>query len=285
MTFLQLIKRFKTEKDVVDHFIKVRYKNQLHCPHCGSVRVVRYKSKIKLFQCNDCNNTFSPFKNTIFEKSRTDLRKWVYAIHLIINAKKGISGCQLQREIGVTYKTAWRMLQQIRIAMGNLEQKEFKDAIIEIDETYIVSKDQDMENEKSILIGVLNRTNKQVHIRVAEHDEFGQRLTANQILSTFKNIIKDKDSNILMSDKFKSYNVFKKKGFIHLTINHSKNYSLGQLHVNNIESFWANIKRGIYGIYHHVSNKYLQRYVNEFSFRYNNKDNNMFEIILHQSTL
>jgi transposase-like protein len=110
-----------------DYYVKIRYNGKPACHHCGSVKVYQLKERIKVFHCNDCNNSFSPFSGTIFEKSSTDLRKWMYAIHLFLNGKKGISGMQLMRETGVTYKTAWRMLQQIRLAMGNVSQQPFVD--------------------------------------------------------------------------------------------------------------------------------------------------------------
>jgi transposase-like protein len=125
MTFIELMTKFPTEESVIDYYIKVRYPNGVFCNHCGSIKVYQEHNRKKVFSCNDCKSTFSPFKNTIFEKSSTDLRKWFFAIHLFLNGKKGVSGLQLQREIGVTYKTAWRMLQQIRLAMGNAENKVF----------------------------------------------------------------------------------------------------------------------------------------------------------------
>ena len=141
MTFLEFNKIFPTDNSVIDYFIKARYKNTLKCPHCeATTQVYRYRNRAKVFKCTFCNNTFSPFSNTIFEKTTTDMRKWFYAIHLVLNAKKGISGCQLQREIGVTYKTAWRILQQIRIAMANEQFKKSFDVLVEIDETYVGGK-------------------------------------------------------------------------------------------------------------------------------------------------
>ncbi|WP_308511035.1 transposase [uncultured Treponema sp.] len=134
MTFFDFMEKFPTEKSVIEYFLKVRYNNALVCPHCGSKVHVQHRSdKLKLCNCHNCKNTFSPFKNTIFEKSSTDLRKWFYAVHLFLNSKKGISGLQLQREIGVTYKTAWRMLKQIRSAMGNVDMSKAFEAMVEID--------------------------------------------------------------------------------------------------------------------------------------------------------
>ena len=140
MTFIEFLKKFPNDKAIIEHYIKVRYDGKAACSHCGSLKVYQRKDTPKVFDCNDCGNTFSIFKGTIFEKTSTTLTKWFYAIHLFLNGKKGISGLQLKREIGVTYKTAWRMLMKIREAMGNKEQEPFFETIVEIDETYVGGK-------------------------------------------------------------------------------------------------------------------------------------------------
>lgn len=138
LTFIDFLKRFPTEIDIIIYWIKLRYEETgLTCPHCGSDKIYHRPKNPKLFQCSACKNHFSIFTGSIFEKSSTDLRKWFYAIRIFLNGKKGISGKQLERELGVTYKTAWRMLQQIRIAMGNKGETNFFEAIVEIDETYV----------------------------------------------------------------------------------------------------------------------------------------------------
>ena len=200
MTFIELMKKFPTEESVIDYYIQIRYPYGVHCNHCGSVKVYQEHGRRKVFSCNDCRSTFSPFKGTIFEHSSTDLRKWMYAIHLFLNGKKRISGMQLQREIGVTYKTVWRMLQQIRIAMGNATQKEFFDTIVEIDETYVGGKprkhnDHDDSDGTSIptkrgrgtsktpVIGVIDRNNKMVYARIALPNKDGKKLIAMQLMN------------------------------------------------------------------------------------------------------
>jgi len=302
MTFMELMKKFSTEKKVVSHYIKIRYPDGTRCNHCQSSRVYHRNDKIKLFDCNECGNTFSPFKNTIFEKSSTDLRKWMYAIHLFLNGKKGISGLQLKREIGVTYKTAWRMLQQIRISMGNAEQQEFFDTVIEIDETYVGGKprkDNDRNNNgngeppvpnkrgrgtsKTPVVGVVDRINKKIFAKVAMPNAKGQKLTAKQLIGILKNVSKQENNNTIITDEFRGYDTLSKNNFIHLRVDHSKAFSDGNIHTNNAESFWAVLKRGVYGVYHHISVKYMQRYVDEFCFRYNNREKNMFDMVLTQS--
>lgn len=203
MTFLELMKKFPTEESVINYYITIRYPDGVRCNHCGSDKVYQKNGRKKVFNCPNCNNTFSPFTDTIFEHSSTDLRKWMYAIHMFLNGKKGISGLQLQREIGVTYKTAWRMLQQIRIAMGNVEHKEFVDTIIEMDETYVGGKPRKENNHKddgdgggsalaspknkrgrgtskTPVVGVIDRTNKIFYAKVATPNEEGKHLTAKQ---------------------------------------------------------------------------------------------------------
>jgi transposase-like protein len=302
MTFIELQTKFPTEKDAINYFLNIRYPNGITCNHCKSERVYQVSTNLKVFICRDCHSSFSPFANTIFEKSSTDLRKWFFAIHLFLNGKKGISGCQLQREIGVTYKTAWRMLQQIRTAMSNVESHNVNafNAIVEIDEAYIGGKprkenkhDDNDQNQtpnkrgrgtkKTPVVGVIDRENKIVYAKVALPNSQGKSLTGKQLFGILKQACKSNNPDVVISDQFLGYNEFSNKDFIHLIIDHEKAFADGQIHTNNIESFWATLKRGIYGIYHHVSLKYLQNYVNEFCFRYNNRKNNMFDMVLKQS--
>ena len=308
MTFMEFNALFPTEKAVVDYFIKIRYPDGIACNHCGSTKVYPRTANIKVFDCNDCRNTFSPFKDTIFEKSSTSLIKWMYAIHLILNGKKGISGLQLQREIGVTYKTAWRMLQQIRIAMNNAEHKQFVDTIVEIDETYVGGKprkgnrkdDDDppkgnggggknkvgRDTDKTPVIGVVSRDDKAVFARVALPNDKGQKLTATQLIDVLKVVSKPENGNVVMTDEFSGYAPLAKHNYVHLMIDHSKMFSDGEIHTNNIEGFWSILKRGIFGIYHHISVKHMQRYIDEFCFRYNQRKNDgVFDLVLKQALL
>lgn len=298
MTFFDFMIKFPTEKAVIKYFLKIRYNDVLICPHCGSkVRVQHRNDNLKLCNCHNCNNTFSPFKNTIFEKSSTDLRKWFYAIHLFLNSKKGISGLQLQREIGVTYKTAWRMLKQIRSAMGNTDMSKAFEAMVEIDETYIGGKPRKMNGEtepskrgrgtkKTPVVGVKERSSSHVFAKVALLNEEGKKLTGKQLFNILDSVCK-KDATVL-TDDFRGYNFMNhkntnKNNYYRISVNHLESiYSLGKgLHTNGIESFWALLKRGILGIYHHVSVDYLQEYVNEFCFRQNNGTSS-FDVLLKQ---
>lgn len=301
MTFLELLKRFPDEQSCIDYYLKIRYPDGVHCNHCGSPRVYMRKTQNKAFDCYDCKNTFSPFKDTIFEHSSTDMRKWFYAIHLFLNGKKGISALQLQREIGVTYKTAWRMLQQIRTAMGNTQQKEFFDTIIEMDETYVGGKprkDNDHDDlgsggaghtgratSKTPVIGAVDRYSKRVYARVSLPDKDGRRLSFKQLLNVLEQVSKPENGNTIITDELSYYNPLADKNYIHLRVNHKTTYASGEVHTNNIESFWATLKRGVYGIYHHVSVKHMQRYVDEFCFRYNNRNQDMFSLVLGQARI
>jgi len=123
MTFSQFNQLFPTEESIIEQFIKIRYKGIIVCPKCKKAGKIYYShTRPKKFHCKNCNHQFSIFKDTIFEHSSTLLRIWFYAIHLFVNAAKGVSACQLQREIGVTYKCAFRIFHQIRKAMSNSEK-------------------------------------------------------------------------------------------------------------------------------------------------------------------
>jgi len=305
MFFTKYLQRFNSELDIIEYYINIRYQGAPTCHHCGSPKISHRKTKPKVFQCNNCNNSFSIFKGTIFEKTTTDLRKWFYAIHLLINSKKGISGYQLQREIEVTYKTAWRMLHKIRSSMNMETSSDLFHAFVEVDETYVGGKPR-KDNEgmspkgtkrgrgtkKQPVIGILDRENKTVYAKVAQRNKDGKQLSGKQLLETIKEACKCKNTTII-TDEFKGYNILHNKenkdNFTHLVIDHSKFFAEGEVHTNNIESFWGTLKRGIYGIHHHVSVKYLQNYINEFCFRYNNREGktffveNIFERIVQNS--
>lgn len=264
MNYKEFFKKFPTEKSMIDYFIKIRYPEGIKCNHCGSDKVYHRSKEYKVFDCNGCNRSFSVFKNTIFEHTSTDLQKWFYTIHLFLNAKKGISAKQLQREIGVTYKCAWRMLHQIRKAMEDKNHDNLYEAIIEIDETYIGGKPRKKNKRddnpkggslprgratnKPSVIGVLDRKNRKVFAKVALANRRGQRLTGKQLIDVLNQVCKGK--NVVISDEYRGYQKLRFTQHFHLQIDHNKMFADGIVHTNTIESFWAIVKRSIYGIYH-----------------------------------
>jgi len=300
MTYKEFLKKFPDEKAIIDYFIGIRYPEGIKCNHCGSDKVYHRHNEYKVYDCNTCRNSFSVFKDTIFEKTSTDLQKWFFAIHLFLNAKKGIYAKQLQREIGVTYKTAWRMLKQIRTAMGNRDNEKLYEAIVEIDETYVGGKPRksnkkDDDNKgggtkrgratkKTPVVAVVDREERKVFAKIALANKKGQKLTGRQLVDILNQICKGKD--LVIHDEFPAYNELKKTDYMHLWVDHTKMFCDDKVHVNAVESFWAIVKRAIYGIYHRVSIKYLQSYIDECSFRYNNRDvDDSFDLVLKNAVL
>ena len=148
MEFQEFKKKFPSKKVVISHFVKLRYEQGIKCSHCDCKgdQIYQRIDLPKMFECKSCGNSFSVFAGTIFEKSSTDLKKWLYAIHLFLNNEKVISALQLQREIGTSYKTAWRMLHQIRLAVEDQKKNKryhdsskahFMKIMIEISEIYL----------------------------------------------------------------------------------------------------------------------------------------------------
>ena len=300
MKFLEFMDKFGNEENAIDYFRQVYYPYKMICPNCYAQDRIykRAKSKGKLWLCSKCNREFSIFKGTIFEKSSTDFRIWLYAIYQMLMSKKGYPALQLQRETDVTYKTAWRIMNAIRVAMGNTDKSALKQlfqGIIEIDETYVGGKPRKgtgatrkfgRGTNKTPVVGVIDRERGKVSSTVAIPNEKGQKLTGKQLLEIIEKRVKEQ--SIIITDDFKGYNILDKQRadkYWHLKVNHSEGqYSAGDgVHTNTVESYWAILKRGITGIYHHVSVKHLPLYLNEFDFRYNNRDNkNVFYTLLEQ---
>lgn len=294
MTYFEFTKRFPDENSAIDFIVATKYKDGYVCPKCGSIHKGIYHQKYnhRFMYCNNCKSEFSALKGTIFENTHLDLRMWLYAMNLVLVSRKGISALQLKRELGMgSYQSAWRMLQQIRKAMEKEEYKETFEAVVEIDETYVGGKPRknnghsdDEDNKpkrgrgtsKTPVIGVKERNTGKVHAVVANYNEEGKQLSGKQLFAVLKKVCKG--NNTVMTDQFSGYNILDKENecnFVRLKIDHTVTYSLGDgIHTNGIESFWAILKRGVYGVFHNVSVKYMQKYVTEFCYRLNHRDNN-----------
>ena len=287
MNQFEFFEKFPTEDDAIDFIVSTKYKDGYVCPKCGCVhhRIYHQKYNRRNLYCNNCKSEFSALTGTIFEHTHLDLRMWLFAINLVLIARKGISGLQLQRELGmVSYKGAFRMLKLIRYAMGTEAHKDTFEAIVEIDETYVGGKPRKRNGEKkkskrgrgtnkTPVVGVVERSSGRIYAKVALPNKEGKKLSGKQLLSILDEVCKS--NTTVMTDQLSSYGILDGKTdrkYIHIKIDHSMTYSLGDgKHTNTIESCWAILKRGVYGIYHHISARHLQEYVDEFCYRLNHR--------------
>lgn len=263
-TIKQFNSKYRTEDICLQEVFNNRYSDLKICPNCKLNTKFHKLTDRKCYSCQCCGYQIHPLAGTIFHKSCTPLRVWFYAIFLFSNSKNGVSAMELQRQLGVTYKCAWRIGKQIRILMSSTITLPTTD-VIEVDETYIGGKNNKKGRStlnKTIVLGAVKRYSKQVTAKVV------QRADAST-LSGFVSEVADKKS-IIVTDDYLGYNRLKREGYTHAVINHSKGYYVrGKIYTNTIEGFWGQLKRSISGTYHQVSRKHLQMYVNEFSYRYN----------------
>lgn len=283
MNIIQIYEQFPTKQDCYDHLEQVRWGNNPECPYCQCVNCSTPMPKENRHHCNTCNMSYSVTVGTIFHNTKLDFQKWFVALSLILNAKKGLSARQLARDISVTKDTAWLMQMRIREAMT--EYGDMLEGIVEVDETYIGGKNKNRHMDKKkphtqgrstvdkiAVVGILERGGK---IRAGKVKDVSSR--------TLKTLITEnvKPGSKIMTDEFKSYNGLEKK-FVHSIVSHGiGNYVNGEAHTNTIEGFWSLLKRGIVGQYHYVTAKHIDKYITEFCFRYNNRDNeNIFELTL-----
>jgi transposase-like protein len=256
---------------------KMRWNGEPYCPHCGSVGAYNLKARKEskkpvrpgVWKCSACRKQFTVTVGTIFESSRIPLSKWLYAIHLFCSAKKGISANQLSRTLGITYKSAWFMAHRIRHAMTKSPLAEKLSGIVEADETYVGGKISGHG------LGPHAGGNKAVVFSVIERDGDARSFhVANSKATTLKPIIREQveGTAVIMTDSMRSYIGLEREFAGHGVVDHTKKeYVRGILHTNFAESFFSLFKRGVVGTFHHVSKQHLQRYLEEFDFRWNRR--------------
>jgi transposase-like protein len=250
------------------------WRDGITCPECKEQERITVR-KGGYYRCNKCCLDFTVRTGTIFERSHIPLQKWIYAMYLLVTARKGISSLQLGKEIGVTQKSAWFMLQRLREACSDPDSMNKLRGLIELDECFIGGKEANKHEHKKLKAGrgAVGKT------AVLGMRERGGRTKALPIKSTsIEDIQSAIHANIevgstLFTDEATGYTDLDGLFFRHEAVNHSAGeYVNGMASTNGIESVWAVLKRGLNGVYHQVSTKHLHRYVDEFAFRLNEGD-------------
>jgi transposase-like protein len=267
---------FHDENAARDHLEKLHWPNGPFCPHCGSTEVARVEGKKQshrpgLFYCNGCTGQFTVTVGTVMERSKIPLHKWIAAFHLLTASKKGISAHQIHRMLGISYKSAWFLCHRIREAMDDKTPGPIggEGKVVEADETYVGGKAKNRAfappPKKHAVLALIERDGevRSRHIPDVTGKNVRKVIVTNASRKSW-----------LMSDESPVYKKLGREFKGHGTVNHSADEFVrhgGFMHTNTIENFFSIFKRGLTGVYHAVSEQHLGRYLNEFTFRHNNR--------------
>lgn len=274
--------RFPDDNACLEEIKNIRWSNGIKCSECKKITKFYKVTGRTAYACEFCGKHVYPLAGTILHKTTTPLQYWFYAMYLMTKTRSGISAKQLQRELGVTYKTAWRMFKQIRMLMAE-NGGGLLEGIVEVDETFVGGKTSNRKSkfgvgstDKEILMGMVQRGG---NVYIKHIPNTGKWTLINQIKENVSPKAK------VYTDEFGSYISLPKFGYYHDSVTHSHSqYTKGEVHTQNIENVWSHLKRGITGVYRVVSAKYLQAYADEYAFRYNNRtlDGGMFDLLIKQ---
>ena len=271
MNLVELMTQFPDEEKCRATLEELRWPDGVRCPRCNTPRIYRMNTRTQ-FYCEICTYQFSVTSGTIFHDTHLPLRKWLIAIYLIVDSKKGFSANQMKRTLGVSYKTAWYLCHRIRAAMTELEPTPLN-GTVECDETYIGGRLRghglgigNYIKNKALIVGIIQRGGK-VRLQVIEKCD----------RKTLHKFIKDHtapDTEMIITDELKAYKGIADHDTRHETINHmKKEYVRGDIHTNGIENVWSLLKRSVTGTYHKLSMKHMDAYLDELEWRFNNREN------------
>jgi transposase len=290
LSVVEFWREYPDDVACLDRLWRERYApdgHHAHCPVCDKERKFhRIKSRAS-YACDSCGKHLHPMKGTIFEKSTTSLQLWFYAMFLMASTRCGISAKQLERELGVTYKTAWRMFNKIRNELMNDEDDEQLSGDVEVDETAWGGKPRNtlksraeiarFRENKTTILGMVERGGR-VRLRVIPSRR-GAGLS--RAVRTHVN-----PSAFLITDDWPAYKPLRREYLAHAVINHSAgSYVDGDIYTNTIEGFFGNLKTGMRGAYKHVSDRWIQSYLDEYAWRHNARREplGMFEQLLQRA--
>lgn len=262
------------EQSCIDHFRAIKWKDGAFCPHCGSLRIYHFSDN-RTHKCGDCRKRFSIRVGSIFEDSKLPLRKWFMAIFLITSHKKGIASTQLAKDLGVTQKTGWFVLHRLRYAAKTKSFTKPLKGHVEVDETYVGGKEKNKHADKR-MPGSQGGANKAAVVGLLEREgELRVRYVSRVDGATLKGEINrnvDPDA-VVLTDEHRGYSGLRPR-YKHFTVNHSKGEYVKHyfIHTNGLECAWSHFKRQIMGVQHWVSKGHLQRYLDEFSWRWNRRE-------------
>lgn len=277
-SLIELAQTYGTEEKCLLLLESLRWPDGPTCPRCESTTAYKIKNR-RVFECGDCRHQYSATSGTIMHRSRLPLPKWILAAALIVNGRKGISACQMARDLHVTYKTAWYLGHRLRRAMRESSWLRKFAGIVELDECYIGPRARGHRGrgaaKKQIVFGVRERGG---HVRLRHV----ARITAKNIKDAVREYV-DTNAEMVVADQFVSYDQLKAE-FTLERINHTREYVRGNVHTNSIESIWAILKRQVIGTHHRMSAQYLPLCLTEISYRFNHReDPNLFLRILRNA--
>ncbi|MBI2616612.1 IS1595 family transposase [Candidatus Gottesmanbacteria bacterium] len=277
------LRKYPNDEACLEEIKNTRWPQGITCPKCQKITKFYKITDRTAYSCEFCRTQVFPLAGTIFEKSTVSLRLWFYAMFLMIKTRSGISAKQLERELGVCYKTAHRIFKQIRMLMdeGNGDKLTGN---VEVDETFIGGrgvnrryKPNFSEIPKEVVMGMIQRNGK-AYLRHIPNT--GKWTLLKQIRDNV-----DVKARVI-TDQWLAYGSLPKYGYKHDFVNHQETYVKGDIHTQNAEMMWSILKRDIYGVYRHVSAQYLQNYANEYAWRYNHRNSeDMFTDLLKQIAL